>query len=178
MQMLRSIIEALFWLIIALLLITLTMLLFGWGTTPTVSYAVVLAVVALFPLVLRMITMIRRRRGAAVLTYVEQAVRLNMPLARMLDAARASEGGGLSERLAELSMRLKHGHGLARAIEISVPEVPATAVATLAAAERVGRVPQALHRLTHEQSTKFTADTTDAAFYRAYPLLMIVLITG
>src|SRR5688500_3762939 len=44
----------------------------------------------------------RKRRGAQVLSYVEQAVRLNLPLPRMLWAAESSEHGPLRRRLRDV----------------------------------------------------------------------------
>src|SRR4051812_30851173 len=58
--------------------------------------------IILLPLGARVMETVRRRRGAIVLTYIEQAVRLNLPLPRMLYAAERSEKGKLSMRLRQV----------------------------------------------------------------------------
>ena len=61
---------------------------------------------------------IRRRRAMLILGYVEQAVRMNLPLSPMLDAAAASESGVLAYRLKALSYRLRCGEPLALALRL------------------------------------------------------------
>src|SRR4051812_12338639 len=125
MSMVKSILEALFWIVIATVLIVASMFVFGWGAVPVIGYLAAVATLVMFPMVLRMITMVRRRRGAAVIAYLEQAVRLNLPLPRMLAAARRSEGGVLGERLGSLQKLLEGGTTLGTALRIAVPEMGA-----------------------------------------------------
>jgi type IV pilus assembly protein PilC len=46
----------------------------------------------------------------------------------------------------------------------------------IAAAERVGRLPHALARLTRRHTRRLDEDTADDSFYRAYPFLMVLVI--
>src|SRR4051812_19682728 len=131
MNLFKSIIETLFWTLVALVVVVLVMLMFGWGTAPVASYLAALAIIALFPLSVRMVSLTRRRRGDAVITYLEQAVRLNLPLTRMIDAAQRSEEGALALRLAALSRQLHAGRTLAAAIEIAVPEVSSASTSAI-----------------------------------------------
>jgi type II secretory pathway component PulF len=90
----------------------------------------------------------RRRRAMMVLGYLDQAVRLNLPLGRMLDAAAQSERGILGYRLAHLRDRIAAGEPMQQAIRVAVPEMPPRAVAMVGFGEQIGRLPQLLSHLT------------------------------
>jgi type II secretory pathway component PulF len=174
MPSLRGILEAFAWLLAAALLLVAAA--FSWSSTPIVGWLAPIGLLALAPLISRMVSATRRRRGAAVLSYVEQAVRLNLPLTRMLDAAQASEERPLAMRLGALSARLASGQSLGVAIAGGVPEVGAGATSMIAAAERAGRLPHALARLTRHHAQRFDDDVLESSFYRAYPFLMTLVI--
>jgi type II secretory pathway component PulF len=162
----------------SLVVFGLVMLVFGWAATPAASYAAALLVVGTVPLILRMIRITRRRRGQQIITYLEQAVRLNLPLTRMIDAASHSERGPLADRLMRVSRHLQAGNSIGGALEAAVPELSVADVSMIDAAERVGRLPHTLHRMTNRERHMINPDPTAAALARAYPLLMIVLIAS
>src|SRR5205085_2058619 len=113
-------------------------------------------------------------RGMVVLTYLNQAARLNLPLARMLDAAQVSETPRTGKRLRRLRDLLEDGAPLDAALASATPEVSPRIVGLIGAAERSGRLPQALAR-TVDESNPTSADDdaqTRDAFTRWYPAMM------
>jgi len=115
---------------------------------------------------------VRRRRATVILSYLAQAATLNLPLPRMLDAAQQSEPKQTSHRLRRLRDLLQDGAPLAAALPIAAPEVTPRAVSLIAAAERLGRLPQTLDRVVREQQNPPGGDPSRDAFTRWYPVLM------
>lgn len=95
------------------------------------------------PAIVLAIFKMRFRRAALVLIYVEQAVRMNLPLQEMARAAAETESGKLRVRLLGVANALEQGEPLERALA-GVPEFRQRDLALIDAAERVGRLPQAL----------------------------------
>src|SRR5262249_6940233 len=95
-------------------------------------------------------TAARRRRGANLLNYLEQAVRLNLPLPRIVRAIGESESGRFASDLETAREALEAGQSLATVLEV-VPDVPPRVIGLIAAAERAGRLPQVLSRLMQQR---------------------------
>src|SRR5438046_1821075 len=177
MRSLKLILEIFFWSFAA------AMVMFGAGVVlglifaPAVGYLAAIAVIGFLPIGLKLARVIRRRRGAMMLQYLEQAVRLNLPLPRMLRAAQQSERGPLALRLAQLRQLIEEGYPIGAALEGGAPEVGQREATLIASAERMGRLPQALRGIIREQaSVNRSEGSADAAFYRAYPMVMIVAL--
>jgi len=142
---------------------------------PVLSYPFLLVAVVLTPLLAAASRSVRRRRAASVLGYLQQAIRLNLPLNRFLAAAAHSEKGRLSRELVELRHELEGGTPLAVALAMSVPEISERNIALIDYAEQMGRLPETLDRLVSEQvgeSRKVRENRTIATWYP--PILMIV----
>ena len=124
---------------------------------------------------------LRRRRAHAVLAYLEQAVRLNLPLPAMLRAAERSERGGVARAVRRLRVELEGGQSVHDALVSALPGAPPRAIGLVGAAERSGRLPQALERLGHEAVTRFAGRPGAELFLRWYPptlaLVMGLIIT-
>ncbi len=118
---------------------------------------------------------LRRRRAAVVVAYLEQAVRTNLPLPRLLAAAGRSEPRGTADRLDAVRAELEAGRPIADAVRSAVPEVSPRAAALIAAGDRVGRLPAALHRLVAEQRHRHVEDSTERAYVTAYPVAVLSL---
>ncbi len=117
---------------------------------PLFVYAIIFPAILMGPLVLTSSPAIaialfkmRFRRAALVLIYVEQAVRMNLPLPEMARAAAETESGKLRDRLQRVANALEQGEPLKSALA-RVPEFKQRDLAMIDAAERVGRLPQAL----------------------------------
>src|SRR5438046_1417003 len=147
MRSFAIIIEALFWIVAAAVLFGGATLVIGFLTAPSLGYAAGIAILVLLPTIVQTIKHVRRRRAAAILSYLEQAVRLNLPLPRMIYAAQLGERGRTALRLAALRQQLEEGYSLGVALQSAVPESDRRAVAKLDASERLGRLRHALHAL-------------------------------
>ncbi len=117
----------------------------------------------------------RRRRAAMILNYLEQSVRLNLPLPKILRAAREGETGRSAWRLRLLQQHVEDGMPLGHALEASVPEMSARTIGILTAAERIGQLPRALARLRKEQRRSPRRDSVNITFYRIYPVMMLMV---
>jgi type II secretory pathway component PulF len=167
----NRIFEVIFWTLV-LSFVATTMALVGGPST-----SAVVAVISPMPsLLVALLTTqsrvaLRRRRAAVVLTYLEQAVRLNLPLPRFLGSAAASESGMTFRRLIALRNRLEAGDTIDDSLGRSVPEISSRALGLIAAAQRTGRLPQALDRLVREDR-RTPRDPSEQAFFITYPIAM------
>jgi type II secretory pathway component PulF len=127
-------------------------------------------------IVIQLIGSIRRRREAVAMAYIRQAVRLNLPLAPMVRAAAKAEGRVLRRRLNQLADHLEAGCDLDRALTQSLPEASARTVGMMGAAQRLGRLPQALDRLLLTQQRAIGQDRGAGFFYKAYPLTLLMVV--
>lgn len=121
--------------------------------------------------------LVRRRRAVLVLSHLEQAVRLNLPLPEALLAATFAETRGMRERLARLRTLLEEGQFIGDALAHCVPEVSARTVQLTLAAERAGRLPQTLRRLAEQQERAAVGQPDRVAFQHSYLLLNVMAVT-
>jgi type IV pilus assembly protein PilC len=97
----------------------------------------------------------------------------------MLYAAQRSEKGLLVSRLGALRQLLDDGYPVGAALEAAVPEVGEREAAMIEASERIGQLPQTLHKLVAEQAADVARQRiNEVAFYRTYPFVMAVVITS
>lgn len=123
----------------------------------------------------------QRRRGRTVLLHVAQAVRLNLPLGAMRKAGAADGRGATARRLDMLGALLASGASLGESLPVAVPELPPQAVARIAVAERLGRLPQLLPSLltdARQRDLAVNPQTTFAASYGMVILIAMLLILG
>lgn len=157
-----------FWLI--LFLITP----FGWLFLP---FAVLLAVSTL--------VRVRRRRVASVLGYVDQAVRLNLPLVPMVRAAANGESPRTALRLEALAEQLGSGATLAEALRHAVPEVSPRLASVVAAGEGMHKLPTVLARVAEQRRVEDEREGARYGMVWGYPwavlaaaLLVLMFLTG
>ena len=150
----------------------------AFGISPVAGVPAGLAGLFLLAVAGGVLAATRRGRGYAVLAYVEQAVRLNLPLPGMLEAAERAETGRVRAGLRELRRRLEEGAPVAVALGRAVPSLPTRTVDLIASAERVGRLPQVLRRLTRPGRVQGApaASPHGEAFLRWYPLLTMLAL--
>jgi type II secretory pathway component PulF len=176
MRALKLILEVLFWTLAAGAVLFAVGVAVGMSLWPILGYFAAVAVLGALPLIQWIVRLIRRRRAATLLAYLEQAVRLNLPLPRMLWAAQRSEPGKLSRQLRALRQRLEEGLPIGAAVHASVPELTARASSLIEVGERIGRLPQALSRLVREEASAARRDVATVWFYRAYPVVMALVL--
>jgi type II secretory pathway component PulF len=120
-------------------------------------------------------TAARRRRASVVLNYIEQAVRLNLPLPRVVQALAESEGGRFARDLEEAKIRLEQGESLATVLEV-IPKIPPRIIGLVAAAERTGRLPQVMSRMMEQRRNAVSRGLGYMPFYRMYPLVLAITL--
>ena len=130
----------------------------------------------LFILTAGAIVRVRRQRGVLVLDYLEQAVRLNLPLSAMIRAACQSEQGGRRRRLRDLANALERGMSLGDALDRCVPELSPRTLSIIAAAERIGRLPVALKRLVRASTIHRRTRPPNHMLAMAYGLVVAIVL--
>lgn len=120
--------------------------------------------------------MLRRSRAMLAVNYLEQAVRLNLPLAPMLISAESSERGPMRRRLARLRLGLESGYPIGASLLQAFPGAPPRVIGLISAGERLGRLPQALHRTatTERHILRDRRHSLQAIMLRWYPMLIAV----
>ena len=157
------------WSIIAYIMIGVPVaFLFSVGG-PVLVYPCLVLIIVLIPTLAITAKSVRRRRAAAVLGYLQQAFRLNLPLDRFLNAAARSESKPLSRRLHRLQMALDSGATLANGLSMAVPELPERQVAMIEHAEQIGKVPEVLDRLIAEQLDTARRQRLERSLVTWYP---------
>lgn len=144
--------------------------------TPGTGYLSPLLALLLLVTLAMLARNIRRGRALVALEYVNQAVRLNLPLPQMLAAAEAAEQGVLRRRLARLRDQLEDGAPVAVALQEALPGLPPRAFALVQSGERLGRLPHALGRAARQERTPPINGSTQAIFLRWYPVAMLTAI--
>ncbi len=124
------------------------------------------------------LSVIRRRRAASVLEHLDHAVRLDLPLAEAMRAAVPFQPNGLQVRLCALVVELEYGTGLAEALRRAVPELGSRALGMLTTAERLGRLPATLRRLTRPRRVADQNAKTEMQFARTYGFTLLLLIVA
>jgi type II secretory pathway component PulF len=153
-------------------------LLFGWWASllgiPG-SFAALLAGLLFIPTLTSAVSSARRRRSAAVVGYLQQAVRLNLPLNRVLIAAIRSEKGRTARRLAALLEDIEAGFSLGDAVAQAVPEMSLRTLGLIDYATKVGSLPETLNRLAGEDLQSSRRQRNDQAFAAWYPALLLAV---
>jgi len=134
----------------------------GWAFIPAV------AVVAL-----GFYFQLRRRRGTFILTHLDQATRMDLPLAQTLAAQSASEFGPLGWRLGRIAGLLEHGYSVGNALEAAAGEVPAPLRQLIAAEERVGRLPQGVRFALGQRRETERLEPAGGALIWGYPAAVV-----
>ena len=124
----------------------------------------------------RMELRFRRMRAAAALSHLEHGVRLNLPLPQFLHAAADGEGGALRSRLHALADGISLGVPTGSSVTQAVPEISHEDATLITAAERFGRLPQALRRIVRRERRLVADWSTPQAYDMAYPALVILFL--
>jgi len=122
-----------------------------------------------------LIDRLRRRRARMILTYLQQAVSMNLPLGRVLASAAMSEAWVLRSRLRKLRDQLETGQPIDVALRRACPEVDDRTVELITAAQRVGRLRATLSWLTEQDQPDDTA-AAQRTFVWVYPLTLAAIV--
>lgn len=139
-------------------------------------WSVLFALLATVALAIRA-RILRRSRAMLAVNYLEQAVRLNLPIPPMLAAAEAAESGPMRRRLGRLRAEIEAGSPIATSLRRASPGAPPRVIGLITAGERLGRLPQALRRTaTMERSILRDRRALQSIMLRWYPLLIPVVV--
>jgi type II secretory pathway component PulF len=179
--MLRWTLNIFFAIVIAILGCLLLYALLG-GTLPVevpvvlLLFAALLAVAAWASGLTKLGGYKNREDSVLILTYLEQAVRLNLPLPRMLLAAEMSERRGVSYKIHQLRSYLDSGDSITDSLKRAVPGTPRRTLGLLAAAEGIGRIGGELNRLVRDAHRPRDRSLAERSFLTSYPFGMVVVI--
>ncbi|MGA2443346.1 MAG: type II secretion system F family protein, partial [Tepidisphaeraceae bacterium] len=121
---------------------------------------------------------IRQRRMLLILGNIEKAVRMQLPIPRMIEAAAQGEKGLVRRRLLDLHDYLDRGVQLDQALIYAVPEIPRSVVRTIAAGQRLGCLDHVLDAIIRRRtSDENAAYRPSAGFYWAYPVILIGVVS-
>jgi type II secretory pathway component PulF len=150
---------------------------YGFGTQ-VVLFGFVISVV-LGAIVTVVSGLKQSRRSWAVLSSLEQAVRLNMPLPKMVRAIGAGDlgRGKFSRDMLLAADSIEHGVPVACVLS-ALPRMPQRIIDLVAAAERVGRLPQVLTRLVEQRRSAISRSLASRSFDFVYPLLLFPIFVG
>ena len=120
-------------------------------------------------------TRIRDRRAGVVLSHLDQAVRMNLPLTSMLFAAADTERGPTRQRLNALAHSLESGTGLGDAIRKTVTEVNENAARLIDVGEWAGRIDPTLEYL-GDRYTPVNNDDDKHHFQLFYTAMILMMV--
>ena len=141
------------------------------GASPVLMILIMIAMGAFF-------RGVNRARAVAALNYLEQAVRLNLPLPQMMRAAELGERGAMRKRMRRLGELLEDGHGVAGALDHAAPGLPPRAIGLIVAGERNGRLASTLARLAVELRRPPQRDPSRGILLRWYPPILVLAVSG
>ena len=133
---------------------------------------------ALFALLIgaKALNRVRRARAASVLSYTEQAVRLNLPVPAMLDAAAASESMGSARTLRHVAAAIRMGIPIDEAVARYVGAISGRSVELLRGAASIGRLPTMLSGVAEEHRADERRGPTDDMLMWGYGLVVVTVM--
>ncbi len=119
---------------------------------------------------------LRRSWNSAALEYLEQAVRLNLPLPPMLRAAETGERKFVRRRLAVLRTQIEDGNNIGDALARALPGLPPRLRGLVVSAERSGRLAPTLHRIIRQDRHILQRDPIRRIYLRWYPIILLLAL--
>ena len=118
-------------------------------------------------------------RGRAITMYVISTIgagmRQNLPLTAALEAAAANQKDVHAVTLRRISKWLVQGYSLAEALKRGYPKCPADVVATIAAAEKINQLPQAIKSIEQNLLERLDASRRVEPVSPAYPAVVLLV---
>lgn len=156
------------WMALATVVVGITSFALGFWLAPVILLAITAGAVLAHNT--------RRNRAMIAVNYLEQAIRLNLPLPAMLRAAEQAERGALRRRLGRMSDAIEGGTPIGYALHLALPGAPERVVGLIACGERLGQLPGVLQRIVRRQRPQRKPAQT--IVLRWYPVVMLMAITA
>ena len=162
--------------VIGLVLLGLLGMLIALVISPLLGYLSPLGGLLVLVALALLVRSVRRSRALIAVNYLEQAARLNLPLPAMLAAAESAEHGRMRRRLHHLRIALESGIPVSVSLRIYAPGIPARVVGLVECGEHLGRLPQTLTRVIHQQRPNTDRNTMNGIMLRWYPIAMLACV--
>lgn len=121
---------------------------------------------------------LRRMRATLLLTYLDHAIALNLPLPPMLAAVERSERGPLGAQAALLRGPLEAGAALDDALAMGTPGLAPRVRGLLVAASRMGRLPQMLRHVLRSGNRQSATEQLDPVMGSVWVAVVVASFTG
>ncbi|MEX0887431.1 MAG: type II secretion system F family protein [Phycisphaeraceae bacterium] len=178
LRVLGILIAAVFWMIAGA--VALAFILAAAAGADLVLGSIVGFAVPFFGLILliilgRVAYRMRRQRAGFIVQYLEQILRLNLPVVPMLEAAGRSESVGMAKRLRRIQAGLGAGRSVAVSLDAALPELAPRHASAFLAAERIGRLPNVLTSwVQRERREALVRHEPDVIFSWAYAVVVVI----
>lgn len=149
----------------------------AYAFTPLLGWLAGLLLAVFFVIAGRCLAVARRRRAAVLLSYVDQAVRLKLPLPQMLLASSRGENPLIAAQLQKLTALVEDGTPIGDALAIAAPHTPARVVELATVAQRNGTLATTLPRLLRDERALARRDPASAALGRVYAAILACGLT-
>jgi type IV pilus assembly protein PilC len=164
--------------VVALLALAAMVIAWNQNSSSTAFMAIAAAFLAIVVLLLAwwwaLLRANQTREVERVLRHLDQAVRLNLPLPRIMRPIAEDKNQTLSWHMSSVAAELERGAPLATALQV-VPRMPVEVTDVIAWAEHAGRLPQALARLMQQRRDAITRHLRWIPFYRVYPVVLAIV---
>lgn len=159
-----------------------TATLWGIGGYVATQYSALMGILSPLWTVLTLVAVAVLMRGlrqswdATTLEYLEQAVRLNLPLPGMLRAAEATEGRFVRKRIGNLRGHIEAGSSVGRSLARALPGLAVRVQGLIESGERCGRLAPTLRRIVEQDRRRVQRDPIQRIYLRWYPIMLLLAL--
>jgi len=157
----------LFLLVFLLLLVTLGVAFGPLGVSGIVFFTLLIGSIIAYGLTSRHAT------DAYIISTIGSSIRQNLPLPMALESAAIGCTDNRSRILNRIQKWLVQGYSLSESIRRGYPTCPGYAVAMIAAAEKIGQLPRAIHAIEVDMVTKADERRKIRPVHPVYPLILM-----
>jgi len=116
----------------------------------------------------------RHATDTYVISTIGSSMRQNLPLPMALESAASGSNDNRSRILNGIQKWLVQGYSLSESIRRGYPSCPGYALSMIAAAERIGQLPRAIHAIEVDMVAKADEHRKIRPVHPAYPLILMV----
>lgn len=152
-----------------ILLLVILRLAFGpLGVSGIVFFALLIGSIIAYGLTSRLAT------DTYVISTIGSIMRQNLPLSMALKSAAGGQADKRSRILSKIQKWLVQGYSLSESIRRGYPTCPGYALSMIAAAERIGQLPRAIHAIEVDMVAKADERRKITPVHPAYPVILMV----
>ncbi len=121
---------------------------------------------------------LRRSWDATTIEYLEQAVRLNLPLPGMLRAAEADERRFVRKRIRRLRRQIEEGATIGDSLSRALPGFLPRVRSLIVSGERCGRLAPTLRRIVEQDRRLVRRNPLQRIYLRWYPIILLLTLAA